>query len=327
MEDHRQIGEHIVDHLTGREGAEVTDPVLVEWLSASESNKKDFERYKHVWNESATYLSADHFDENRAWDRIDSIHKKKGISRRRLINLCYVASGIAASLLLLVTLSFMGIFGNQPDTLVSMAADYGSRSEIVLPDGSKVKLNAGSNITYTYNPKEKIREVCFQGEGYFDVSKSKTPFVVKMANGLRVKVWGTSFNLQAYSDDPQVQASLVEGCIELNHGNKKLVMKAGDMAVFDRQTTEIKPVSGVLSHSYSWLDGKLYMNQMSLSSVCKFLERRYDVTVSLDRDLGESIHYDGVIKEEAVTDILDVLSRLSNISYNVKGNNISITSK
>lgn len=57
-----------------------------------------------------------------------------------------------------------------------------------------------------------------------------------MNNGLRLKVHGTSFNLQAYTDEKTVEASLVEGCIELDHGNEKLLMNAGDMAVFDKQT-------------------------------------------------------------------------------------------
>ena len=104
-------------------------------------------------------------------------------------------------------------------------------------------------------------------------------------------------------------------------------MNAGDMAIFDKQTNKMRPTSGVLSHSYSWLEDKLYMDHMSLASVCKYLERRYDVTIHLQKDLGNSIHYDGVIQEETITDILGVLSRLSDISYNVKGKNISITSK
>ena len=86
-----------------------------------------------------------------------------------------------------------------------MSADYGNRSEIMLPDGSLVKLNAGSEVVYSYDPKKKTREVDFQGEGFFDVSKSKDPFVIKVAGGLNVRVWGTSFNLQAYTDDPVIQ--------------------------------------------------------------------------------------------------------------------------
>ena len=211
--------------------------------------------------------------------------------------------------------------------MVSMTADYGSRSEVVLPDGSTVKLNAGSNLVYSYNSKEKIREVDFRGEAFFDVSKSKTPFVVNLANGLKVKVWGTSFNLRAYTDDELVQASLVEGCIELNHDDDKLIMNAGEMAIFNKQTDQIERVSGILSHSYSWLENKLYMDNMSLSEVCKYLSRWYNVNITVNKKLGDSIHYNGVIQEETIIDILEALSRLSNISFQVKGKNISITSK
>ena len=72
---------------------------------------------------------------------------------------------------------------------------------------------------------------------------------------------------------------------------------------------------------------KLYMEDMSLSVVCKYLERWYDVEITLQPGLGEKIRYNGVIQEETVTDVMDALSRLSNISYHVKGKHISITSK
>lgn len=327
MEERKQIGEHIVDHLSGGMGEETMDPILDEWLAEDESNQKAFVRYKEIWKETGSYQEQDVFDTQHAWDKIDRINKKRADRRKRLVNIGYVVSGVAATLLLVLGLSWMGTFDRQPEMLVRMTADYGSRSEVSFPDGTVVKLNSGSDITYSYNAKEKIREVSFQGEGFFDVSKNKIPFVVKMANGLSLRVYGTSFNLQAYGDEQTVEASLVEGCIELDHGNDKLLMNAGDMAVFDKQTMEMKPVSGVLSHSYSWLEDKLYMDHMPLASVCKYLERRYDVTIYISKDLGNSIHYDGVLQEETVTDILGVLSRLSDISYSVKGKNISITSK
>ena len=102
----------------------------------------------------------------------------------------YTASGVAASLLIVVSFVFYGNFSEGSEVLVSMSADYGNRSEIMLPDGSLVKLNAGSEVVYSYDPKKKTREVDFQGEGFFDVSKSKDPFVIKVAGGLNVRVGG-----------------------------------------------------------------------------------------------------------------------------------------
>ena len=327
MEEQKTIKDYIVDYLLDGEDEKRLDPVLVEWLAEDESHRKEFNLYKKIWEESHRYTEVEAFDPDLAWEKVDKINRQKVYLRKYWKNMLYTASGVAASLLIVLALSFMGTFQKGSEVLVSMSADYGNRSEIMLPDGSLVKLNAGSEVVYSYDPKKKTREVDFQGEGFFDVSKSKDPFVIKVAGGLNVRVWGTSFNLQAYADDPAIQASLVEGCIELEKGNEKLRMNPGEIAVFDKKPDKIKQVEGVLSHSYGWLDNKLYMEDMSLSVVCKYLERWYDVEITLQPGLGEKIRYNGVIQEETVTDVMDALSRLSNISYHVKGKHISITSK
>lgn len=327
MEEHKHIKDYIVDYLLEDEDEKRLDPVLAEWLAEDESHRKEFDLYKKIWKESHRYTEPEIFDPDLAWEEVNKINRQKVYPRKSWKNILYAASGVAASLLVVLALSFMGAFQKGSEVLVSMSADYGNRSEIMLPDGSLVKLNAGSEVVYSYDPKKKTREVEFQGEGFFDVSKSKEPFVIKVAGGLNVKVWGTSFNLQAYADDPVIQASLVEGCIELEKGNEMLRMKPGEIAIFDKETNKIKQIEGVLSHSYGWLDNKLYMEDMSLSVVCKYLERWYDVEITLQPGLGEKIRYNGVIQEETVTDVMDALSRLSNISYHVKGKHISITSK
>lgn len=326
MEEKRDISNPIINYLYGG-NKEITDPVLQEWLVANESNQQELEQYRKIWEESGHYMDLGAFDADRAWEKVNESNRQKGIFRRRLKNTYYTLSGIAASILLMVVLSLAGVFEKEQDVAVRLTADYGSRSEIVLPDGSTVKLNSGSEVTYVYNSKRKVREVYFQGEGFFDVSRSKTPFVVKMGNGVEVKVLGTSFNLKAYADDPTIQASLIEGHIELEHNKDKLTMKAGEMAEFDKRTNQLKPIDGYLFHSCGWMSNKLYMNDMSLADVCKYLERAYNIDISIEKELGEKIRYNGVIQEETITDVMEALSHLSNIAYHVKGKNISITSK
>ena len=289
--------------------------------------KEEMHIFRRIWLESSSYWRRESIDTWAAWEKVDHINRTIDSRKALWMRVGYVFSGIAASLLVVLGLSFMDFFHEETGVSVRVEVAYGSRSDVVLPDGSLVKLNAGSEILYTYNKEGRIREVVFQGEGFFDVAKNEDPFVIRMANGLRLKVHGTSFNLQAYADEKTVEAALVEGCIELDHNGNTHMMKAGDMVVFDKQSEEIKPVSGELSHSYSWLEDKLYMDHMSLASICKYMERKYNVTIYLPESLGNSIHYDGVIQEESMMEILDVLSRLSDIDYRVKGKNISITSK
>lgn len=326
MEEKEHISDHIIDYLLSGE-KEVTDPILQEWLDRNGENRQELERYRRIWEESGHYMDPGVFNVDHAWEKVDTSNRQKALLRKRMNNIYYTLSGIAASVLLMVVLSVTGVFDREQDISVSLTADYGNRSEIALPDGSVVKLNSGSDITYVYNSKKKIREVRFQGEGYFDVSKSESPFIVKMASGVEVKVLGTSFNLKAYAEDPTIQASLIEGHIELEHQNNKLVMKAGEMAEFDKRTNRLKQMEGDLSHSYGWLKNKLYMDDMSLADVCKYLERWYNVDITVQGDLGEQIRYNGVIQEDTIAEVMEALSKLSNITYHVKGKHISITPK
>jgi ferric-dicitrate binding protein FerR (iron transport regulator) len=210
-----------------------------------------------------------------------------------------------------------------------MSTTYGSRSEVVLPDGSLVKLNAGSNIKYHYDKISRIRKVDFSGEAFFEVAKSKKPFEILTPDGLKVKVLGTKFNLSTYPDDHMAQTSLFEGRVELSKaGSSSWVLKPGEMAVLDKTSNQISYAKGEISRSTSWMQNKLYMENMSLEDVCKYLERWYDVHITLsDEQLGEKIHYTGVLKEQTVLDVLNALCHLSSITYELKGKEITINGK
>lgn len=326
MRRQEDINEHIVSYFF-QEQEEITDPVLVEWLVENESNSILFKQYKKIWDGSKYYIEKDAFDTGKAWAKIHHIHQEKEKSRQRLKNLSYTISGVAATIFIILILSFWGVFNGKQEVCVSMTADYGNRSEITLPDGSVVRLNSGSDIIYVHNPRKKVREVSFQGEGFFDISKSKEPFIIKLENDLEVTVLGTTFNLYAYADEQVVQVSLVQGSIELGHPDETLRMNAGEMAVYDKETNRIELSEGILSHSYGWLENKLYMDDMSLGDVCKHLERWYNVDITVQKELGENLRYNGVIKEESIVDVFDALSRLSHIDYHIKGKHIYITSK
>lgn len=325
MKGKNEISEYIISYLMKGQDSNIS-PELEEWLSADESHRRELEQYMKIWEASGAYQEVNQFDVNSAWEIVNRKNRKKQFFHRRLKNIGYVASGIAASLLVMFMLSWVGILEWQRNMPVSVKVDRGSRSKVVFPDGSVVSLNSGSDVTYRYNRLKRVREVQFQGEGFFDVSKGKEPFVVKMPSGLLVNVLGTSFNLRAYADDESEQASLVEGVVELKCRKEKLMMQAGDMIVYDKKSNKLTTGDGFLSQTYGWQERKLYMDNLSLSDVCRQLERWYDVNITIQEGLGSSIGYNGVIQEETITDVMEVLSRLSEITYDIKGNNICITS-
>lgn len=172
MEEKEHISDHIIDYLLSGE-KDITDPVLLEWLDRKEENRQEMERYRRIWEESGHYMDPGIFNVDRAWEKVDTSNRQKTLFRKRMNNIYYTLSGVAASVLLMVVLSVTGVFDKEQDISVSLTADYGNRSEIALPDGSVVKLNSGSDITYVYNSKKKIREVRFQGKDILMYRKVK----------------------------------------------------------------------------------------------------------------------------------------------------------
>ena len=329
MDEHIQIGEHIVDQLENGGKPISGTSVLNEWVQANPNNINELGKYQKIWDATTNVFTLQKFDSEKAWNQVDSKLETRKNRIRRLKNMALVASGMAASLLIFLSLTFYTNLFSTSEATIAMSTTYGSRSEVVLPDGSVVKLNAGSNLEYHYDKVCQTRKVDFSGEAYFEVAKSKKPFVIETAEGLKVKVLGTKFNLSSYPEDCNAQASLFEGKIEMSrNGSASLILKPGQMAAMDKKSNRIKYTEGEILHTTSWMENKLYMENMSLQDVCTKMERWYDVQITLsDKSLGEKIHYTGVLKEQTVLDVLNALCQLSSIRYELKGKEIMISGK
>jgi len=324
----KNIGELIAEYLLESDENKPLHPELKEWLTESSSNRSVFDEYKKIWMEVSSYTPPVEFDSGKAWDKINSINQKNKQRRRKLINIGYMSLGIAASILLFVVLFSMEYFV-RPTSLIEVNAgtNNGNRSEITLPDGTNVKLNTGTTINYSYNRQKNVREVNFHGEAFFEVAKNSSPFIIHTPDGLKIKVLGTTFTVSAYSEDTSYIISLIEGRIELDNQTQKLTLAPGEIIQYHRETRSMEKLNKNISHMYGWVDNKLYMDNMSLADVCKTLERWYNVKITLAPGLGESAHYNGVLQEDNVTDVLNALCSLSKIKYEINGRYISITSK
>lgn len=328
MEGKFPIGEHLVDHLL--EGTSVkADPVLDEWRQANSENQRDLEKYRQMWEGTAGVVKLQKFDTSEAWKKVDSKMDKRNVRTRQLKNLFLVVSGMAACLLIFLSLNFFTSLFSTSEASLSLLTTYGSRSEVVLPDGTIVMLNAGSSLEYHYDKLHKTRKVIFSGEAFFNVAKSREPFVIYTAEGLNVKVLGTKFNLSSYPEDQLIQMSLVEGKVAMRYsGSAGLVLSPGQIASFDKGSKKLEYSTGEVTQNLGWIQDKLYMENMSLQEVCTKLERWYDVQIVLnDKDMGEKIHYTGVLKEQTVLDVLNALCQLSSIQYELKGKNIVISGR
>jgi ferric-dicitrate binding protein FerR (iron transport regulator) len=218
----------------------------------------------------------------------------------------------------------------------------GTRTKLLLPDGTIVWLNAGSRLIYDSAYGNSTREAILTGEAFFDVVRNKEkPFIIHTAN-INIKVLGTAFNVKSYPGDKTIETSLIRGKIEVSfkdrslHNvilkpNQKLVVSAepkspedGDKGVNHPMQ---KPVVAInrLSHfgadslvtETAWVDNKLVFQDESFIDLAKKMERWYGIRVALDDQALDTLHFTGSFEKENIQQALKALQLLSHFNFTV----------
>lgn len=195
---------------------------------------------------------------------------------------------------------------------------YGKTSEILLPDGTQVFLNAGSRLVYPTFFADNVREVFLVGEAYFDVKQNKEkPFVVQ-TNDIRVRVLGTQFNVSAYPSDNIIETLLVSGRVRLQQNNATIFSEAtelspGQLATFSKseRTTQLTNVD--IDNYTLWKENLLRFESTDLSRVVKKLERFYNIRFKYNDPFLGIIKISGKLdlsdsRESVLENIADVAS-------------------
>lgn len=229
---------------------------------------------------------------------------------------------------------------------------YGSKTNMVLPDGTKVWLNAGSKMTYDRNYGIDIREVNLTGEAYFDVVKNvHQPFIIHAGN-INIRVLGTAFNVRCYPDEKSSETSLVRGSLEVTMKNskEKFILKPNEKLIVnnriatpitekdraDRALPEVMPNSIELTHlsimpkdssiaETSWVNNKLVFRSETFEEVVRKMERWYDVDILIKGDKLKEKKLTGIFENETVEQALDAIQLTTPFSYNVVNEQIIIS--
>lgn len=241
------------------------------------------------------------------------------------------AAAIAA---LLVVVSYSSYRGGQFQLEAQMSdivieAPQGSRSQMTLPDGSKVWLNAGSKISYSQGFSLVNRLVMIVGEGYFEVARNEQlPFSVKSDN-IEVEVLGTKFNFRDYPSDATATVSLSEGSVAMNsvtHPKEDQLLKPGQRATVDKKTGKIEVEEYEVTNAIQWTNGKLIFDGEPLRDIIRDLERSYNVSITVKNSelYGLRFYGDFVRQEQSLSEVLDALTATGKIKYAVKGKQVTL---
>lgn len=299
---------------------------LNEWLLESSDNFDFFLEIKTVWNTSMT--EEIDFNSDKALDRIHRTLKKESRMRKFLQH----SQSIAASLIIITLLAAFAFYQVQDQvkkTLlestivhqITKVSNAGEQLRLSLPDGSVVRLNAGSSIQFPERFETKERKVVLTGEAFFDVTKDPNrPFIV-FSNYVQTTVLGTSFNIRAFKGK-NISVTVATGIVKVAHLNKdksfEVQLLPNEQVVYKRCDDSFN-INHVDSQDYcSWINGVLKFNDENLADVALELERWFNVSIEIKNIESVNLKVNGSFKGEKLYNILDGLSYMYNLKYEYK---------
>ncbi|MET4083974.1 transmembrane sensor [Pedobacter sp. UYP30] len=204
---------------------------------------------------------------------------------------------------------------------ITVQTPYGQLKTLTLPDGSKVTLNANSKIKYDKNwDNDKIREVWVEGEAFLEVNhlhkngpvKNHQRFIVHTGE-LNVEVLGTSFNVNDRRGRTEV--ALLKGKIRLalnTEKEKSLILAPGDIVEYIGGSLNKKPIN--VAEYTSWKDGKLYFNDVPVSTIFNYFEDIYGYKAKVSDTKILTRKLSGTISSRNEKVFLETVARTLNIT-------------
>ncbi|WP_343306626.1 FecR domain-containing protein [Chitinophaga niabensis] len=198
----------------------------------------------------------------------------------------------------------------------------GGQYSLNLPDGSKVWLNAATSFRFPTQMNGKERIVELDGEAYFEVAKSKQPFLVKVRD-MQVEVLGTHFNIMAYKDEANINTTLLEGKVKLSSGTSEVILKPGQQGLYT-QAAGFKVRIADTDQVLAWKNGYFNFNDEELASVMRKISRWYNVDIQYSNK-NSNLSYMGVISRfKNVSDVLNMLSLTGTVQFKIEDRHITV---
>lgn len=260
----------------------------------------------------------------------------------------YWLTGIAACLLIgfIYFSSRNGAEGRDATAKNAVTTKPGSKSNIQLPDGTQVWLNADSKLTYNEKFQGDIREVSLSGEAYFDVVRDESrPFIIH-TKAIDVRVLGTSFNVRSYENEKITETSLIHGSVEItlrNRPDKKIVLKPNEKLIVqnDEDPSAVMPEAPsrkqqlTLDHinfqkkdssiiETLWVKNKLAFDGEAFEDIALKIERWFDVKVDIRGEKLKATPFSAVFDGESLQEVLEALRISGNFRYTIDRKQVTI---
>lgn len=206
----------------------------------------------------------------------------------------------------------------------TLTTPRGGQYRLTLPDGTKVWLDAASSITYPTAFNGKARRVSITGQAYFEVvHDAKQPFEVGV-QGLTVRDIGTSFNINAYGDEPATKITLAGGAAEVGEAGHAITLNRPGQQAEYRDSQLHAAVDADLGSVLAWKNGLFYLTSADIATVMRQISRWYDVDIVFEKGVPAG-HITGQLpRETMLSNILQVLQN-SGVHFRAEGRKIYVT--
>jgi transmembrane sensor len=359
----------IADYLNEELSEEQINELLL-WIKQSDANKKHFDQLLEIWLTSkASFDQFSRFDHKQGFDRFrNRVMKPLSQKSGRVIPLIRSIWAYAATVLLIISIYIIvsSTYGKRKDTVPvlnfnEITVPFGSRTQFVLSDGTKVTLNAGSKLRYDNNYGIENRFVELEGEGYFVVaSDSEKPFIVRTTL-VDIKAVGTEFNVKTYPGEKTIETTLVKGLVEVELVNnpeelKPVILKPDQKLTINYEDnislTEVKdsipdprpepetetqpkritiinelnnlaPANVDVIPIISWKEKRWVIEDETLLQLAVELERRYDIQIEFKSESLKSFRFTGTLLDEPLEQVLKAISMTAPVKYNLEGRKVT----
>lgn len=294
--------------------------IVEEWIESSDENKAIADDMASIYYHADALYAISNSQEEKALKDVN-----KRINRGRLhagmSRLERVAAILFIPLLMFSAWQIYDGLKSKEYPTITISTNPGMTSAITLPDGTSVKLNSETRLSYPSAFSGKKREVELDGEAYFDVAKDgRHPFVVNTSNDLSITAYGTQFNVESYSNADITTSTLLKGRISMtytdnNNRKKETFIRPGESIRYSEDTKGIKIWKGDADILTAWKDGKLIFRNMPVADVFKSLSKRFGVIFTVKNDAVYSNYFTGTLENQRLERILEYLSYASNINF------------
>ena len=281
-----------IDDLIGKylAGEAAKDEMLFveSWAKESEANQKYLQQCKLIFDKSFEAKGLQEFDTDAAWMRMKSklYATEKTIPFRPERSSKHLMWRIAASIVVVLGIGFFAyqltISGRNKS--IAVISQKETKSD-TLPDGSGVFLNKKTELTYTYDKKEKNHVVKLKGEAYFNIHHDDDKTFIIDAAGVYIRDIGTSFNVKAYPEDNTIEVVVEEGKVMFyTDTDSGIYLSANGKGIYNKGTktfTIEQPEENVLAYKTKFFS----FSNTDLLTAVEALNNVYDKKIVLDKNL------------------------------------------